>query len=137
METAGVELGPSLPEDRRALEAFLQDRNTLRIARRGVLVDALDYPAVLAWSEGELSGAATYVVDGEECELLTLHAATRLRGIGTALLSAVKDIACDAGCRRLWVVTTNDNVEALRFYQRRGFRLVLIRLGRWTVAGKH
>ncbi|MGH3348890.1 MAG: GNAT family N-acetyltransferase [Nocardioides sp.] len=124
-----MELGPSRPEHRPALEAFLQDRNALRVARRGELVDALEHPAVLAWSQGELTGAATYVVDGYGCELLTLHAATRLRGVGTALLSAVKDIARDAGCRRLWVVTTNDNVEALRFYQRRGFRLVLIRPG--------
>jgi GNAT superfamily N-acetyltransferase len=44
-------------------------------------------------------------------------------------VGAVKDIARDAGCRRLWVVTTNDNLDALRFYQRRGFRLRLIRPG--------
>ncbi len=124
-----VELGPGRPEHRSALETFLQNRNTLRVARRGVLVDALDHPTVLAWSHGELTGAATYVVDGDGCEILTLHAATRLRGVGTALLSAVKDMARDAGCRRLCVVTTNDNVDALRFYQRRGFRLVLIRPG--------
>ena len=29
-----------------------------------------------------------------------------------------------AGCRRVWLITTNDNLRALRFYQRRGFRLV-------------
>ena len=124
-----VELVPSRPEHRRALEDFLRDWNALRVARRGVLVDSLDHPAVLAWSDRELTGVATYVIDGDECELLTLHTATRLMGIGSALLTTVQDIARDAGCRRLWVVTTNDNVEALRFYQRRGFRLVLIRAG--------
>ena len=124
-----MDLVTSRPEHRPALEAFLGDWNTRWVARRGVLVDALDHPAVLAWSEGELTGVATYVVDGEGCELLTLHAATRLTGIGSALLTAVQDIARGAGCRRLWVVTTNDNVAALRFYQRRGFRLALIRPG--------
>lgn len=124
-----MELVPSRPEHRPALEVFLRDWNALRVARRGVLVDSLDHPAVLAWSERELTGVATYVVHGDGCELLTLHAATRLMGIGSALLTAVQDIARDAGCRRLWVVTTNDNVEALRFYQRRGFRLSLIRPG--------
>jgi ribosomal protein S18 acetylase RimI-like enzyme len=124
-----VELVPSLPEHRRALEVFLRDWNALRVARRGALVDSLDHPAVLAWSDRELTGVATYVIDGDECELLTLHTATRLMGIGSALLTRVQEIARDAGCRRLWVVTTNDNVEALRFYQRRGFRLVLIRAG--------
>lgn len=124
-----MEVAASRPEHRPALEAFLRDWNALRVARRGVLLDPLDHPAVLAWSGRELTGVATYVVDGDACELLTLHAATRLMGIGSALLTAVKGIARDAGCRRLWVVTTNDNVEALRFYQRRGFRLVLIRPG--------
>ena len=124
-----MELWPSRPEHRPALEAFLRDQSALVVARSGVLVDALEHPAVLAWSEGELSGVATYVVDGDACELLTLHAATRLTGIGSALLAAVQEIARDAGCSRLWVVTTNDNIGALRFYQRRGFRLVHIRPG--------
>jgi ribosomal protein S18 acetylase RimI-like enzyme len=108
---------------------FLRDWNALRVARRGVLVDSLDHPAVLAWSEGELTGVATYVIDGDSCELLTLHTASRLMGVGSALLAAVQDIANAAGCRCLWVVTTNDNLEALRFYQRRGFRLALLRPG--------
>jgi ribosomal protein S18 acetylase RimI-like enzyme len=124
-----VELVPSRPEHRPALEVFLQGWNSLWVARRGVLVDALDHPAVLAWSDGELTGAATYVVDRDGCELLTLHAMTRRSGTGSALLAAVEEIARDAGCRRLWLVTTNDNIEALRFYQRRGFRLVQIRPG--------
>jgi GNAT superfamily N-acetyltransferase len=124
-----VELGRARPEHRPLLEAFLRDRNALRVARRGALVHSLDHPAVLAWSEGELIGAATYVIDGDACELLTLHAAARLIGTGSALLTAVENIARDARCTRLWVVTTNDNVEALRFYQRRGLRLVLIRPG--------
>ena len=84
---------------------------------------------MLAWSEGELAGVATYVLGADACELLTLHATTRLGGVGTALLTAVEQVARDAGCRRLWLVTTNDNVDALRFYQRRGLRLVTVRPG--------
>jgi N-acetylglutamate synthase-like GNAT family acetyltransferase len=92
-------------------------------------VDALNPPAVVARVDGEVAGVATYVVDGDACELLTLHAATRLTGIGSGLVAAVVDTARSAGCRRLWVVTTNDNVEALRFYQRRGFRISSVRPG--------
>lgn len=124
-----VEVVPSGPEHRPVIEIFLRDWNALRVARRGVLVDSLDHPAVLAWSERELRGVATYVVEGDDCELLTLHTAPRLMGIGSTLLTAVQDIARDAGCRRLWVVTTNDSVDAPRFYQRRGFRLVRLRAG--------
>lgn len=124
-----VELVPSGSEHRLALEVFLRTFNTLRVARRGVLVDALEHPAVLAFSEAELVGVATYVIDHDGCELLTLHTTTRQVGVGSALLTAVQDAARDARCRRLWVVTTNDNVEALRFYQRRGLRLAVLRAG--------
>jgi GNAT superfamily N-acetyltransferase len=128
-QTLAVELAPSRPEDRPALKVFLRDHNSLRVARRAELVDALDHPAVLAWSEGRLVGAATYAIDGDACEVLTLHAGVRFTGTGSALLAALKEVARDAGCRRLWVVTTNDNVDALRFYQRRGFRLTALRCG--------
>jgi len=87
----------------------------------------LSHPALLAWSGGELAGAATYVIADGECELLTLHADTWFTGVGSALVASVEEVARDASCTRLWVVTTNDNVDALRFYQRRGFRLVQLR----------
>ena len=106
------------------------------MARRGELVDALRHPAVLAWSDAELVGVATYVVDGDACELLTLHAETRRSGVGTALVDAVRTRALDAGCGLLWVVTTNDNVDALRFYQRRGFGWPGSARARWTRAGR-
>ena len=124
-----MELVATRPEHRPVVEAFVRNHNALRVARRGALVDTLDHPSVSAWSGDELVGLATYVVDGDGCELLTLHAATRLTGIGSALVAAVVHIASDAGCTQLWVVTTNDNIEALRFYQRRGFRLTLLRPG--------
>jgi GNAT superfamily N-acetyltransferase len=124
-----VEVAASRSEDRPALEALLRRHNALRAARRGELVDCLSHPALLAWADDELVGAATYVIGDGECELLTLHAGTRFTGVGSALVAAVKDVARRAACTRLWVVTTNDNVDALRFYQRRGFRLVQIRPG--------
>lgn len=75
---------------------------------------------------GRRIGLATYEITGNECQLVTLHALRRFEGIGTALLSAVRDTAGAAGCRRLWLITTNDNLDALRFYQRRDFELVAV-----------
>jgi GNAT superfamily N-acetyltransferase len=124
-----VDVVPSRDEDRPALEAFLRRHHAVRVARRGELVDPLLHPAFLAWSGDELVGVATYVVTDDECELLTLHADSRWSGIGSALMAAVTDAAVGAGCTRLWLVTTNDNVDALRFYQRRGFRLAHLRRG--------
>ena len=50
-------------------------------------------------------------------------------GVGSALVSTLEDAARAAGCRRLWLITTNDNLEALRFYQRRGFVLAALHPG--------
>jgi ribosomal protein S18 acetylase RimI-like enzyme len=88
----------------------------------------LDHLALLAFDEVQaLAGVLTYMVDGPSCEILTLHAAAQWHGVGTALVAEVERVAAGAGCDRLWVVTTNDNVDALRFYQRRGFRLAALR----------
>ena len=124
-----MEVTPGRPEDRPWLEAFLHDQNALRVARRGELVESLDHPALLVQSSDGFVGAATYIISDGECELLTLHVSPRFAGAGTALLSGVQAVARRAGCGRLWVVTTNDNVDALRFYQRRGFRLAHLRPG--------
>ena len=115
--------------DRPALEAFLSRWNALRVARRGVLESALDHPALIAQDNERLIGVLTYVVNGSQCEILTLHVDGPGRGVGSALIAQVKDIAVREGCTRLWVITTNDNIDALRFYQRRGFTLVALHRG--------
>lgn len=109
---------------------FLEEHNADRAARRGELVDATARPALVAEQEnGSLAGVLTYDVVGERCEILTLHAATQWGGAGTALVDAVRGVAARAGCRTLWVLTTNDNTDGLRFYQRRGFALSALRPG--------
>jgi GNAT superfamily N-acetyltransferase len=67
--------------------------------------------------------------DWQQCEILTLHAGEQWHGAGTALIEAAGHLARRQGCTRLWVITTNDNVDALRFYQRRGFCLVRVHRG--------
>jgi GNAT superfamily N-acetyltransferase len=122
-----MEIRPSGAVDRPALEAFLIDHDASRVARRTELVEPVRHPALLAWTGDELVGVATYVISETDCELLTLHARSRFTGTGSALLTAVQEAARRNACTRLWVVTTNDNVDALRFYQRRGFRLAHLR----------
>jgi GNAT superfamily N-acetyltransferase len=113
-----------------AVRAFLAQRGHARAARLGELVDPLDYPALISEAEdGRLLGVLTYVVDRDQCEILTLHTAEQWQGVGTALIEAVERLAAQQGCRRLWLITTNDNLDALRFYQRRGFRLAALHPG--------
>jgi ribosomal protein S18 acetylase RimI-like enzyme len=115
---------PSRPED--DVAGFLTAHNSARVARLGELVDTLAHPQLVAIAAGAFAGALTYVLRSEDCEVLTLHAAEPRNGAGTALLEAVRALARD---RPLWLITTNDNLGALRFYQRRGFRLAKLHAG--------
>jgi GNAT superfamily N-acetyltransferase len=71
-------------------------------------------------------GIASYRVEAPECELVLLLAIERGHGVGSALLDAVATIARTERCRRVWLTTTNDNLDAIRFYQRRGMRFVRV-----------
>jgi GNAT superfamily N-acetyltransferase len=99
------------------------------VVSRGRLHDTLDLPAFLAELQGRRVGLLTYRLDGAECEVVTLHSEVEGRGIGTSLIEAVKEAARDGGANRLWLITTNDNLKALGFYQRRGFVLVRVHRG--------
>jgi ribosomal protein S18 acetylase RimI-like enzyme len=114
------------PADRSAVEDFLARHHSLRVARLGRVEAPLEHPALLAVEDGRVIGVLTYVVDGDACEVLTLNVEDRRRGLGTALMEAAAEIASGAGCARLWLITTNDNLDALRFYQRRGLRLAAL-----------
>jgi GNAT superfamily N-acetyltransferase len=96
------------------------------VVSRGEAHEVSGLPALVAVDREEIVGLATLRPDGDECELLTLDAVVRNRGIGSALLKAAADWARARGCRRLWLITTNDNLDAVRFYQRRGMRLVAV-----------
>lgn len=71
-------------------------------------------------------GLATYAIQGGQCELVTLNSRIPGEGIGSRLIDLVRQQAEQAGCWRLWLITTNDNTHALRFYQLYGLRLVAV-----------
>ena len=75
---------------------------------------------------GDKVGLLTYEILDAECEIVTLDSVRPGAGVGSALVQAVNTAARRAGCRRLWLVTTNDNLHALGFYQRRGFAIVAV-----------
>jgi ribosomal protein S18 acetylase RimI-like enzyme len=102
------------------------------VVAHGALYRPAELSGFVAEVDGEAVGLLTYHIDGNACEIVTLDSQREGRGIGIALIEAAKDAAQRAGCRRLWLITTNDNTHALRFYQKRGF--VLAALHRDAVA---
>ena len=107
--------------------AFLDDHvGGRRQARRGEIIDVLEPDLGLVAGDG--LGLLTSCVDGDGFELTAIAAEPVGQGIGTALLEALVAVARAERVGVIRVVTTNDNLDALAFYQRRGFRLGEVRL---------
>jgi GNAT superfamily N-acetyltransferase len=98
------------------------------IVTRGKIHHADRLPGFVAMQDGKPAGLVTYNIDGDECEIVTMNSLVEQIGIGSGLIDAVRHVACNAGCKRLWMITTNDNTVAMRFYQKRGFLLVAVHL---------
>ena len=114
--------------DERWAEGFLDaELGGRHQARRGELVDVLEPGLGLIAGDG--LGLLTYRFDGDGIELSSMAAAPRGGGTGTALVGELVALARARGAARIWVVTTNDNLDALAFYQRRGFRMTELRVG--------
>jgi GNAT superfamily N-acetyltransferase len=116
--------------DRPAVAALIAERWGSPIAvAHGTVFTPAALPGVLAERDGRAVGLLTWTVAGDTLEVVTIDAFPAGAGTGTALLEAAAEAARAAGCRRVVLTTTNDNLDALRFYQRRGFRLVALRSG--------
>ncbi len=96
------------------------------VVAHGAIYRPATWPGWVAWKSGERIGLLNYQLEGDACEIVTLVSLRPGIGVGTGLIEAVRSVAQDAGCLRMRVITTNDNLEALRFYQKRGFRLVAV-----------
>jgi len=104
---------------------------TARIAIRGELVDcaAIDGFIVLDECRENVEGLVTYIFRGDACEIVTMNSERPCTGLGTALIEKVKAAAITRGCKTLRLLTSNDNLNAIGFYQKRGFELVGVNLG--------
>jgi ribosomal protein S18 acetylase RimI-like enzyme len=97
-----------------------------KIVTRGKIHHADRLLGFVAIYNGKPTGLVTYNIDGNECQIITMNSLVEGIGIGSALIDAVRKATVPARCKRLWLITTNDNTAALRFYQKRGFVLVAL-----------
>jgi N-acetylglutamate synthase-like GNAT family acetyltransferase len=115
----------------KADQAWINDLLTtqwgsIRVVSRGRLYESDTLPGLIAELQGEPVGLLTYHIEKPACEVVTLNSTLEKHGVATALLDAVEKEAVRSGCRRLWLITTNDNIPAIHFYQKRGFTLAAL-----------
>lgn len=87
----------------------------------GIAVEANDAP-----DDAPPVGVLTYNIEERHCQIITIDSLQPNIGIGSLMVETVKNIARENNCRRVWLTITNDNLNALRFYQKRGFELVAV-----------
>jgi ribosomal protein S18 acetylase RimI-like enzyme len=122
-----VEIRPLAEADRDWVERLIVDRwGDAIVTGRGRMWRPAELPGFAAFEGDDCVGLVTYELDDEACEIVTIDALRDGAGVGTALLEVVVDVASSAGCTRVQLLTTNNNVRALAFYQKRGFRLVAL-----------
>lgn len=100
-----------------------------RVARLGELLDPLAQEGIVAELDGRPVGLLTVHETDGGLEVLTLHSERRGIGAGTRLLETALRVAAASDAPRLWLVTTNDNVHAIRWYLRRGMRVATVHEG--------
>jgi GNAT superfamily N-acetyltransferase len=121
---------PVADADREQAERIIETRwGAPFVAIHDTLCRPAQLPGFLALTGENIQGLVTFRIESAACEIVSLDALLPRAGIGTALVEATAGAARAANCRRLWLVTTNDNLDALRFYMRRGFRLAAVHPG--------
>jgi ribosomal protein S18 acetylase RimI-like enzyme len=121
-----VAVRPLRPDERDWVRGVVDDRwGSETVVAHGVVFSPAELPGFVAEEDGRPVGLLTYRVWDDDCEVVTIDAFETRRGVGTALIEALADL----GYRRLWLITTNDNTGAQRFYERLGFRLVAVHQG--------
>ena len=122
-----ISIRPLIPEDKKwVIGILLENWASNIIVTRGVSYEADNLPGYVAEIGGKRFGLLTYNIKNDELEIVTMNAIEERKGIGTALLEEVESFAKQKNYKRLWLITTNDNVDALRFYQKKGYEIKTI-----------
>jgi len=94
------------------------------------IYDCSTLDGFIVWNEKEeINGLITYILKEKECEIISLDSIEEGKGSGTRLLKTVEETAKEANCKRIKIITTNDNLLALKFYQKRGYYLSELLVG--------
>jgi N-acetylglutamate synthase-like GNAT family acetyltransferase len=100
-----------------------------RVVSRQVLHDVRELPGLIAELSGKREGLLQYDIQRDQCEIVVLIAVLQRHGIGRRLLQAAREMAHDRHIERVWLITTNNNHDAMEFFKAVGGRKVAVHEG--------
>lgn len=107
-------------------EFILKNWFSTTMAVRGRIVDMTKLDGIMASENNKIIGLITYEIVDDELEIMSLDSIYEKHGIGTKLINNVLNIAKGSNCTKIKLITTNDNINAIKFYQKRGFNISVI-----------
>lgn len=102
---------------------FIDNWFSTDMSVRGEIIDGTKLDGFLLQEDSKIIGLVTYKFYEDICEIISLDSKKENIGIGSALLKEVEKVATDNDCKKMRLITTNDNMRALQFYQKRGYCL--------------
>ena len=124
-----IEIHPIEDQTRKTVIDFITENwGAPIVVTKGKVHSSNQLPGFIAYINGQLAGLLTYHIENQECEVVSLDSVIENQGIGTRLLEEVAKKAREQECKKVWLITTNDNIPAIRFYQKKGFRFAGIHL---------
>ena len=120
-----MKFGPITGENREKVNEWIAGQwHSTIVILRGQAIDMTRVEGITAEENGEIIGLITFLCYGDTCEIVSFDSLRENQGIGTALLNWVIRIAKEKRCSRIALITTNDNIRAIRYFQRRGFDMI-------------
>ena len=117
-------------DDRQAIAEFIEQHwRSKMVMSTGKPYYPHEQNGLIEWRDGRIVGLLTWIREGDDLQLLTLNSVLEGQGIGSALMLIAIEEARRDEVRKIWLTTTNDNVPAIAFYQRLGFRLTGVNVG--------
>lgn len=131
-----LKVRPAIPADEKWLND-LMDKNWggLPLVIRGKKYYPAKLNGIIAENGNDVAGFLFYEIQNQDCEIIVLEVFDKFKGTGTLLLDELKNIA-KSQCSRVYLMTTNDNIDALRFYQKRGFHICGIHIDSVKISRK-
>lgn len=112
-------------ETKQQIVTFINEQwGSPEMISRGKIHRVDQLPGIIAFEEDNIVGFITFHIEHGDCEVVSLDSLQESQGIGSRLVENLVRNAREQNCRRIWLITSNDNLHAMRFYQKRGFNIV-------------
>jgi len=100
--------------------------NSVKIVSQHKIYYTDKLSGILALYQDTRAGLLLYSIDQPTLNIISLNTLFENIGIGSKLIERIEKIGIKKKLKKVRVTTTNDNIDALRFYQAKGFQIIKV-----------